>query len=202
VQWPCRDDDTTPPAGSARLYEDGRFHQPDGRARLRSVEPPAIADQPRPRYPFLLNTGRTVEHWHTRTKTGKVPILERLAPEAWVEVHPKDAERLGLRSGDAVRLTSSRGEVEPVAVRVSATVRPGELFVPFHYDEACINRLTPSEFDPISREPNYKQSAVDMVPLASVRERGASGRHARKATDARSERSTARQRGRNKPGRR
>jgi predicted molibdopterin-dependent oxidoreductase YjgC len=191
VQWPRRDDVTSPPAGSPRLYEDARFAVPDGRARLRSVQPQPIADQPRPRYPFLLNTGRTVEHWHTRTKTGKVPILERLAPEAWVEVHPTDAERLGLRSGDPVRLTSSRGEVEPLAVRVSATVRPGELFVPFHYDEACINRLTPSEFDPISREPNYKQSAVDVVPLASVSSAVQERRDARKAKDARSARSTA-----------
>jgi anaerobic selenocysteine-containing dehydrogenase len=162
VQWPCRED-TVELGGSPTLYEDARFHHPDGKARLRSVVPQPIADRPRPRYPFLLNTGRTVEHWHTRTKTGKVPILERLAPEAWVEIHPDDATRLGVRSGDGVRIESTRGSIGPVAVRVSATVRPGEVFVPFHYDEACINRLTPSEFDPISREPNYKQSAVDIV---------------------------------------
>jgi assimilatory nitrate reductase catalytic subunit len=164
VQWPCATG-TADPAGSPRLYTDARFPQPDGRARLRSVQPQPIADRPRPRYPFLLNTGRTVEHWHTRTKTGKVPILERLAPEAWVEIHPADASRLRVRSGDTVRISSSRGAVEPVAVRVSATVREGEVFVPFHYDEACVNRLTPSEFDPISREPNYKQSAVAIEPL-------------------------------------
>ncbi|HUF97190.1 MAG TPA: nitrate reductase [Ilumatobacter sp.] len=164
VQWPSVEADTAP-GGTPRLYTDGVFNTPDGRARLRSVEPTPIADQPRPQYPFLLNTGRTVEHWHTRTKTGKVPILERLAPEAWVEIHPDDADRLGLRAGDSVRLRSSRGSVEPVAVRVSATVRPGEVFLPFHYDEACANRLTPSEFDPISREPNYKQSAVAIERL-------------------------------------
>jgi anaerobic selenocysteine-containing dehydrogenase len=168
VQWPCRSD-TAELGGTAQLYTDARFPTPDGRARLHSVEPRPIADAPRPRYPFLLNTGRTVEHWHTRTKTGKVPILQRLAPEAWVEVHPADAARLGVRSGDEVRIKSTRGEVAPVAVRVSATVREGEVFVPFHYDEACVNRLTPSEFDPISREPNYKQSAVAIEPLGSHR---------------------------------
>jgi assimilatory nitrate reductase catalytic subunit len=164
VQWPCTDE-TSALAGTAQLYADGRFSHADGRARLHSVEPTPIADRPRPRYPYLLNTGRTVEHWHTRTKTGKVPILERLAPEAWVEIHPADAEELRVRSGDQVQITSTRGSVGPVAVRVSATVRRGEVFVPFHYDEACVNRLTPSEFDPISREPNYKQSAVDIQPL-------------------------------------
>jgi anaerobic selenocysteine-containing dehydrogenase len=164
VQWPCRED-TVELGGSARLYEDGGFGQPGGKARLHHVDPLPIADRPRPKFPFLLNTGRTVEHWHTRTKTGKVPILERLAPEAWVEIHPADAARLHVRSGDSVRIRSIRGEVGPVAVRVSATVREGEVFVPFHYDEACVNRLTPSEFDPISREPNYKQSAVAIEPL-------------------------------------
>jgi anaerobic selenocysteine-containing dehydrogenase len=164
VQWPCRED-TVELGGSPRLYAEGAFPQPDGRAKLHHVDPLPIADRPRPRYPFLLNTGRTVEHWHTRTKTGKVPILERLAPEAWVEIHPADATRLHVRSGDSVRLTSTRGSVGPLAVRVSATVREGEVFVPFHYDEACVNRLTPSEFDPISREPNYKQSAVAIEPV-------------------------------------
>ncbi|HEV8297862.1 MAG TPA: molybdopterin dinucleotide binding domain-containing protein, partial [Acidimicrobiales bacterium] len=112
---------------------------------------------------------RTVEHWHTRTKTGRVPVLEKLAPEAWVEVHPDDAERLGVRSGDAVRIVSSRGQIDAIAVRVSATVREGEVFVPFHYTEACANRLTPSEFDPISREPNYKQCAVRIEPVTAIR---------------------------------
>jgi anaerobic selenocysteine-containing dehydrogenase len=164
VQWPSTDAAPTR-GGTPRLYTDGAFNTPDGRARLRSVEPKPIADHPRPQFPFLLNTGRTVEHWHTRTKTGRVPILERLAPEAWVEMHPDDAARLGVRAGDSVRLRSSRGAVEPVAVRISATVPPGQVFLPFHYDEACANRLTPSEFDPISREPNYKQSAVSIEPL-------------------------------------
>jgi len=67
---------------------------------------------------------------------------------------------LKIRTGDIVRLTSPRGEVERVTARVTEIVRPGEVFMPFHYDEACANRLTNDEFDPISREPNYKQCAV------------------------------------------
>jgi anaerobic selenocysteine-containing dehydrogenase len=161
VQWPCPAGDTTVPlGGTARLYGDWRFPTPDGKAQLRCVDPKPISDRPRPRYPLLLNTGRTVEHWHTRTKTGRVDILDRLAPEGWVEVHPADAERYGIHSGDLVRLVSERGAVDRIRVRVTRTVREGEVFVPFHFDEQCANRLTLNEFDPISREPNYKQCAV------------------------------------------
>ena len=157
IQWPC------PPgslAGQRSLYRDGRFQTPTGKARIWTVSPLPVADAPDSRFPFLLNTGRTVEHWHTRTKTARVGILEKLAPEAWVEMNPADADRLGLRSGDRVRLVSRRGAVEGIGVRVTSVVRVGEVFVPFHYDEWCVNRLTVDEFDPISREPNYKQCAV------------------------------------------
>ena len=163
VQWPCPPG-TESLAGEARLYADGSFPTPSGKAKIWCVSPQPIADAPNERYPFLLNTGRTVEHWHTRTKTGRVEILEKLAPEAWVEVNPADAGRLGVRSGDRVRLVSRRGAVDEITVRVTSVVREGEVFVPFHYDEASANRLTVDEFDPISREPNYKQSAVRVEP--------------------------------------
>ena len=161
VQWPCpAGDDEVPGSGTARLYTDMRFHRPGGRAELYPVEPQPIRDAPRPEYPLLLNTGRTVEHWHTRTKTGRVPVLEALAPEAWVEVHPDDAVSLRVRSGDWVRVSSRRGSIERIRARVTTIVRRGEVFIPFHWDDACANRLTDPEFDPISREPNYKQCAV------------------------------------------
>jgi assimilatory nitrate reductase catalytic subunit len=161
VQWPCpADDPDVPLGGSPRLYADGRFPNPTGRVRLQVVERQELRDRPRPEFPLLLNTGRTVEHWHTRTKTARVPLLERLAPEAWVEINEADATQLGIRTGDRVRVSSSRGAVERIVARVTPIVRAGEVFIPFHYDEACANRLTVDEFDPISREPNYKQCAV------------------------------------------
>ena len=163
VQWPCLPG-TPDPAGTPRLYADGGFPNPSGKAKLWCVSPEPVRDAPNQHFPFMLNTGRTVEHWHTRTKTGRVDILEKLAPEGWVEVNPADAERLGVSAGDRVSLESRRGAVDGVVVRVTATVREGEVFVPFHYDEWCVNRLTVDEFDPISREPNYKQSAVRIVP--------------------------------------
>jgi assimilatory nitrate reductase catalytic subunit len=161
VQWPCpADDPTVPLGGSARLYELGGFPNPSRRVRLHVVDRKDLRDPPRREFPLLLNTGRTVEHWHTRTKTARVPLLERLAPEAWIEINEADAGGLGIRTGDHVRVTSSRGSVECIVARVTPIVRAGEVFIPFHYDEACANRLTLDEFDPISREPNYKQCAV------------------------------------------
>jgi anaerobic selenocysteine-containing dehydrogenase len=160
VQWPCPEGPDVPLGGTPRLYTDLRFSHPDGRAVVHPVEPKAMRDAPREQYPMVLNTGRTVEHWHTRTKTGRIAVLEGLAPEAWIEVHPADADELGIRSGDWVRVSSSRGSVERIRARVTSIVRQGEVFIPFHWDTTCANRLTDDEFDPISREPNYKQCAV------------------------------------------
>jgi anaerobic selenocysteine-containing dehydrogenase len=165
VFWPCPEGDDVPFGGTPRLYGDRVFNRPGGRAMVLPVEPEPIRDAPRPEYPFLLNTGRTVEHWHTRTKTGRIPILEGLSPEAWVEMHPSDAALLGVRGGDWVRVASTRGAVEQIRVRVTAIGRPGEVFIPFHWDERCVNRLTDDQFDPISREPNYKQCAVKVESL-------------------------------------
>ena len=158
VQWPN---------GSARLYEDGVFNHGDQRAKVYAVEPEPLRDRPRPSYPFVLNTGRTVEHWHTRTKTGRIAILEGLAPEAWIELHPIDANALGVASGDFVRVSSERGAVDRIRARITTIVRAGEVFIPFHWEDRCANRLTNDEFDPISREPNYKQCAVQIERLGS-----------------------------------
>jgi anaerobic selenocysteine-containing dehydrogenase len=165
VQWPCPEGAHVPLGGTPRLYTDLRFNRPGGRAVLHPVEPKPMREPPRPDYPMILNTGRTVEHWHTRTKTGRIAILEGLAPEAWVEVHPADAAALDIASGDWVRVSSSRGTVDRIRARVTGIVRRGEVFIPFHWDDACANRLTADEFDPISREPNYKQCAVRVEPV-------------------------------------
>jgi len=112
--------------------------------------------------PLILNTGRTVEQFHTRTKTGTIGILDALAPEAWVDLSPKDALKLQVKSGDRIALSGTRGRVEDVIGKVSETVREGNVFVPFHFNEQLINNITIPEFDPKSFEPNYKQCAVQL----------------------------------------
>ncbi|MDE3167498.1 MAG: molybdopterin-dependent oxidoreductase, partial [Acidobacteriota bacterium] len=107
VQWPLPEG--TPFRETSRLYEDGKFPTADGRARFLCGAWEPFPEQPNPEYPLVLNTGRTVEHWHTRTKTREVPILERLSPEAWLEMNPRDAGRIGLRSHDRVDVVSRRG---------------------------------------------------------------------------------------------
>jgi assimilatory nitrate reductase catalytic subunit len=145
---------------SSRLYSDGKFKHSDGKARLICAEWAPFPEQPNAEFPFVLNTGRTVEHWHTRTKTRETPILEHLSPRAWLEINPRDAKRLGLRSHDQVEVISRRGSTRGVELRLTEIVAPGQVFMPFHFFETNVNEITQSAFDPISREPNYKQCAV------------------------------------------
>ena len=164
VQWPLPAVDALAssqrPAASSRLYADGRFSTPDRKARLFAVEWEPYPEQPTAAFPLVLNTGRTVEHWHTRTKTREVKILERMAPAAWLEMNPRDARKLGLRPHDLVTVVSPRSRLDHLELRITEIVAPGQVFMPFHYEEQNSNRLTQSAFDPISREPNYKQAAV------------------------------------------
>ena len=160
IQWPFQAGEMRSPSESIPLYRDGIFQTEDGRAKLWIVENEAPPESPDGAYPFLLNTGRTVEHWHTRTKTGQIPLLNHLSPEAWVEMNSRDAKKLKLEQGDYVRVESRRGAIERIVLRVTETVAPGQIFIPFHYAEANANNLTVNACDPFSREPNYKQAAV------------------------------------------
>ncbi len=135
----------------------------DGRARLKAVpwtSPPEPAGEG---FPMVLNTGRTAVHFHTRTKTGRVPELDEAAPEAWAELHDEDCVRLGVSDGDLVLVESARGRIR-VPVRVSE-IRPGTVFVPFHYGDLdgggqAANDLTLTAWDPVSKQPLFKDCAV------------------------------------------
>jgi predicted molibdopterin-dependent oxidoreductase YjgC len=168
IQWPYPAGCGEPAPNTRRLYADGRFQSADGRAQFHRVDWEPFPEQPSREYPLVLNTGRMVEHWHTRTKTGKVPILEQIAPRAWVEMNPVDAERLHLRPHDLVDVVSTRGRVRSVELRVTEIIAPGQVFVPFHFAEWNINQVTQDIFDPISREPNYKQCAVRVEKSSAV----------------------------------
>ncbi len=160
VQWPCNEAN---PKGTKRLYSpDMAFRTKDKKANLICADWFPMAESQTPEFPVILNTGRTVEQWHTRTKTRSIDILNDLAPEAWVDVNPKDAQKLKVKSGDRMALSSVRGRIEDVIVRVTGSVREGNVFVPFHFNEQLINTLTNESFCPKSGEPNFKQTAIQL----------------------------------------
>ena len=125
IQWPFPKNADSPAGAARRLYTDGKFQTADGKAQLFCVDWEPFPEQPSPDFPFVLNTGRTVEHWHTRTKTGAVPILEQMSPRAWLEMNPADAKRLTLRPHDLVDVVSTRGRVRRVELRVTEVIAPG-----------------------------------------------------------------------------
>ena len=160
IQWPFKADSVEHLAGTRRLYADGLFETEDGRARLVPTHWAPFPEQPSAEFPLVLNTGRTVEHWHTRTKTGAISILQQLSPRAWLEMNPSDAGRLNLKPHDRVDVVSARGRVNRVELRVTEIIAAGQVFLPFHFAESNANQITQSAFDPVSREPNFKQCAV------------------------------------------
>ncbi len=137
------------------------YGKPDHRAWIwiRPYEPPP--EEPDAEYPFWLNTGRVLEHWHSGSMTRRIPILHQAVPAAYVELHPQDAKRLGIRNGDRVRLVSRRGSITlPAAIDQRGRPSRGQVFVPFFDESVLINELTLDAFCPISKQPDYKKCAV------------------------------------------
>lgn len=169
IQWPYPQG--TPKAEAPaprRLYSNGIFATEDGHARLLPTAWAPFPEQPNSEFPLILNTGRTVEHWHTRTKTGAISILQRMSPRAWLEMNLVDARRLNLKAHDHVDIVSARGRVSRVELRITEIIAPGQVFLPFHFAESNANQVTQSAFDPISREPNFKQCAVRVERSSST----------------------------------
>jgi ferredoxin-nitrate reductase len=199
IQWPCNDEH---PEGTERLYAEGTFNTetdycetygrdlltgaentemehraqaPAGRAFLLAAEYQPPHEEPRDEYPFSYTTGRTIYHFHTRTKTARAPQLQGAAPDVWVEIHPSDADDLGVGEGDLVRVESPRGRLEARA-RISG-IKEGLVFVPFHYGyfdsdgldarPRAANELTITEWDPASKQPLYKVGAVSVTKVAT-----------------------------------
>jgi assimilatory nitrate reductase catalytic subunit len=160
IQWPCNEEH---PEGTPRLYYEGMdTWNEEGKPKFVFADWKPMEENICMSFPLILNTGRTVEQFHTRTKTGTIKILEDLAPEAWIELNPKDAKKLQVKSGERISLSSPRGRVDDVVVRVTEAVREGTVFVPFHFNTQLVNKLTQSLFDPKSFEPNYKQTAIQL----------------------------------------
>jgi ferredoxin-nitrate reductase len=203
IQWPCNDEH---PDGTERLYAEGDFNTqadycenyghdlltgatlseadhkalgPDGRAILHAAEYLPPHEEPADEYPFRYATGRTIYHFHTRTKTARAPQLQRAAPDAWVEMHSADASSLGIGEGDVVYVESPRGGMEARA-RISG-IREGVVFAPFHFGywdqqgedgpdgrPRAANELTITEWDPVSKQPLFKVGAVKVTKVADA----------------------------------
>jgi assimilatory nitrate reductase catalytic subunit len=165
IQWPFPEG-AADPAPQRRLFADGRFYHPDGRARFLFEQPAPLPEAPTEKYPLLLLTGRgTASQWHTQTRTSKSPVLRKLYPaEIYVEINPVDARRAGIKPDQRVVVESQRGSLVAKAF-VTWSVRPGQVFVPMHYE--ATNRLTLAHFDPYSRQPSYKNCAVQIRPYQS-----------------------------------
>jgi len=165
-QWPLP---SGAPAGRARLYEDGLFPTPSGRARFadtRHVEP---AEGPDARYPLVLNTGRLRDQWHGMSRTGTVAQLFGHAPRPALDMHPDDLAARALRTGDLARVASRRGELM-VAVQATTDVSPGQVYLPMHWGSrfmrgAGANALTVPAVDPFSKQPELKLAAVQVTKV-------------------------------------
>jgi len=162
VFWPCPDADHP---GTPRLFEGGRFHHPDGRARFHAVEYRPPAEDVDADYPIILTTGRVVSQFLSGTQTRRIGPLVDQYPEPKVELHPKLAGRLGVCDGDRVRVSSRRGHLD-LAAHVVATIRPDTVFIPYHWPgERSANRLTLRAYDPIAGIPEFKVAAVRIERL-------------------------------------
>ena len=169
LQWPCRTDTAE---GQARLYKDGKFSTPSGKANLLAVEHAEPIEAPDTDYPLVLTTGRSKYHWHTMTRTGKNEALRKSAPDPILEIHRADACRLGIQDADFVEIISRRGKVMAQA-RVTEEITRGACFLPFHWGREhgffkAANNLTISARDPLSHQPELKACAVRVRKVMDI----------------------------------
>ena len=157
---------TTDHPGTPFLFADG-FPTPDGRAKFIPVEYLPPDEMPNDEYPFVLNTGRQMYHWHTGTMSRRSRGLDAREPTPIVEMHPDDAAALGLLDGDPVVIASRRGEIR-INVRLSDRQARGQVFVPMHFREAAANVLTNPQLDPYARIASFKVSAVKIEKVGAL----------------------------------
>jgi len=158
LQWPCPNRDHP---GTPFLHKDG-FTRGKGKFHPVDFIPPN--EQTNTEYPFVLNTGRILEHFHSGTMTRRTKVLNSLVPECLIEMNPVDANRLGIFEWDEIKVESRRGMIQ-ARVNVSESSPQGSIFVPFHFAEAAANLLTNSALDPESRIPEFKVCAVKVEKI-------------------------------------
>ncbi|MHB1922052.1 MAG: molybdopterin-dependent oxidoreductase [Chitinophagaceae bacterium] len=163
-QWPVLSADSM---GTARLFSDHQFYTPDKKARFFGVEDANLSEPTSESFPLILTTGRIRDQWHTMTKTGKVSKLNQHLPESFLEIHPLDAGSRNIHDGDLVCIRNTSNEVR-VPAKVCPEIKKGVVFLPMHWGKilsgnfARANNITSSLVDPISKEPDFKFSAVQV----------------------------------------
>ena len=159
--------DETPAA--KRLYTNGTFNTPDGRAKFAAFHAGGLAEPRDAAYPFVLTVGRLYEHWHTMTRTGRIEKIMKKQPQPFIEIHPRDADKLGVEAETLVEVRSRRG-MGRFAAKITKAIVPGTVFVPMHWgalwtDNGEANLLTHPEACPISLQPELKACAVNLIPV-------------------------------------
>ena len=154
--------------GTPRLYVDGKFNTPDGKARFAPTPHEGLHEPPGDEYPLVLSTGRVKNQWHTMTRTGLSENLMRGLDGPFVEIHPEAAESAGVWNEEQVRIVSARGSFVATAI-VTEGIEPGTVFAPFHWGElwtenGTLNATTHDAADPVSKEPELKGTAVRLEP--------------------------------------
>lgn len=163
VQWPLTKTDSNQ---SSRLFSDGRFFTPSGKARLIAVKPRSAAHALDTSFPYSLNTGRVRDQWHTMTRTGKTPRLAEHCPEPYAEIHPIDARHKNIEDGSLVHAFSRWGEII-VRARISDDQKLGNVFIPMHWNAhyasmARVNAVVNPALDSISGQPEFKHTPINI----------------------------------------
>lgn len=158
LQWPCP---TLDHPGTPILHKDAFAR---GKGLFSAIEYTPPAEEPDGDYPFILTTGRILYQYHTATMTGRSSGLVSRTPDAFVEINPEDAQALNISQGDKLTVSSRRGTIE-VAADISERCDKGVVFIPFHYSEAAVNRLTNTALDPIAKIPELKVCAVKISKI-------------------------------------
>lgn len=166
TRWPVTKDRT-----GGRFFNDGKFFHPDGKARLLPLRNKAPASTPSRDFPFVLNTGRVRDHWHTMTRTGLSARLSSHFAEPFLDIHPNDARHLNLAAADLAELKSADGSAI-LRVRITDAVAPGQLFAPIHWTGETaptgrIDAVVAAHVDPVSGQPESKASVVAVTKMAA-----------------------------------
>lgn len=162
IQWPC----PTPDHGGTKFLHQGKFGR--GLGLFAGIDFRPSEELPDEEYPFFLTTGRRYAHYNARSMTGRCETLHREMPIALTQVHFKDAMKLGVHDGDAVRVVSRRGEVITYA-SIGDVVPEGAIFMDFHFARANSNVLLGTSLDPVTKTPDYKVCAVRVEPVISLK---------------------------------